>query len=202
MRSPTPSAEAPSGQNAPAAATAPEAPPADNGAAKAAPPSPSASTPPSGDAKTLEPKTQTDAGWQTYTNKIGSFTLQIPNKGSYAPTWEVSYPSANDPACQAPGAEAGQASRSVSVNGQVFCIAYGEEGAAGSVYKTAKAETTANDKRVAISFTVRTTRAANYDNPACKDKDLVLGSSCVAFDPAAFDDRIDQILATYVPAAK
>lgn len=52
-----------------------------------------------------------------------------------------------------------------TVSGQSFCVERASEGAAGSVFEQYSYATAAGDRTVALSFTLRFSQCANYDEP-------------------------------------
>ncbi len=156
------------------------------------PAAPTAATPDS----PLATPTAIDSTWQTFTSRAGSYTFQFPTKGRYSPTWGTSQ--VNQDCALPEGFTQADHTSTITVGDVSFCHTSVVEGAAGSSYNTDTYTTKNESKFLALTFTkhVYSAGALNCKFPAGINYSTS-PTSCVAFDPAAYQATLDQIVGTF-----
>lgn len=161
-------------------------------------PAPSAEAP----AVTPSPLPVIDATWKTYTNSSLGFSFQYPTKGTYAPTWGVTFLKTNDPklvkGCYQGEGNPRQNQGELLVGDSTFCVTRYEDAAAGQRYFTDHYVSGRSGSVILISFSKHLTVGDNFEDVRCHGQ-LVLatGTSCTPVDPGVYNAALDQIVGTY-----
>lgn len=144
-----------------------------------------------------------DDSWGTYTNRAETFTFRYPATGRYAPEWEVSNISADDPNLSGDcyngiGSPRG-AQSALTVNGISFCHTKTDDPGAGQHYYSDYYLANVGGSRVLLSFTKHLTSGDAYDDASCHGH-IVLpvgDTGCALFDEPTYEATLDQIVNTF-----
>lgn len=159
--------------------------------------------PASGTPSTTSTPVVVDDAWRTYTNDALDFTFKTPVKGSYAPTWEVTFVRDNDPlirnGCLIPlGRELTAPELNFPVNGLSFCRTSFAEGAAGSHYLSDYFVTKKGNQYIVLLFTKRLSSASAMDCAFSAEFPYSTSpNACVAFKSNEYGALLYTIVSTF-----
>lgn len=110
--------------------------------------------------------------WQTFSDRATGVTFKypatLPTVYIHTQNWPPKVAVTNSKfSCTPSGKEITQAGQTTkqTINGVVYCITKGSEGAAGSIYINYTYATEIQNKFVILTFTIREVQCANYSDP-------------------------------------
>lgn len=141
-----------------------------------------------------------DETWKTYASASLHFGFQYPTRGSYAPTWNVTYVREGDlemkDGCKLSNANEDQPATTIQVGNTTFCHSAFSSGAAGSLYLEDYYATKNGNQYIVITFTKKLTNSSIL-GCANADKNPYTAGACSLFSTTDYRAFLDQIVNTF-----